>query len=170
MTVIPVQNELLIFLGVHFDSTEGMDNEYNGLTIKEFIAHPANQEIVRCENVNVTYGVESGSKRTMYVANRKTNSKQDTWGTIEDAIALCDDGHPVNYKDDMRAETELDDEEDMEQVTNSSDSEEYENWAAEEDVLPLLILENSTHRDGSIYRDNIGWKETYCIADRNESK
>jgi hypothetical protein len=34
-----------------------------------------------------------------------------------------------------------------------------------------IVIENSSHHDGSIYRDmDTWWKKEYCIADRNESK
>jgi hypothetical protein len=34
-----------------------------------------------------------------------------------------------------------------------------------------IVIENGSHRDGSIYRDmDTWWKKEYCIADRNESK
>jgi len=51
-----------------------------------------------------------------------------------------------------------------------------ESWAAEipgyliDDIYPMEILPNSSHRDGSIYGDTHSWKREFRIADRNESK
>lgn len=46
-----------------------------------------------------------------------------------------------------------------------------EDISDDENYTMKRILEESTHRDGSIYRNmDIGWKNEYCIADRNESK
>ena len=51
-----------------------------------------------------------------------------------------------------------------------------ESWAAEipgylmDDIYPMDILPNSSHRDGSIYSGTTSWKRLFCIADRNESK
>ena len=52
-----------------------------------------------------------------------------------------------------------------------------ESWAAEipgyliDDIYPMEILPNSSHRDGSIYSGTTSWKRLFCIiANRNESK
>ena len=51
-----------------------------------------------------------------------------------------------------------------------------ESWAAEipgylmDDIYPMDILQDSSHRDGSIYSDTPSWKREFRIADRNESK
>nr|TKW38255.1 hypothetical protein SEVIR_1G102051v2 [Setaria viridis] len=54
--------------------------------------------------------------------------------------------------------------------------EDEECWAAEvpgypmDDVDPMDILPNSSHRDGSIYSGTPSWKRDYRIADRNETR
>ena len=51
-----------------------------------------------------------------------------------------------------------------------------ESWAAEipgylmDDIYPMDILPNSSHRDGSIYKGTSGWKRDFCVVDRRESK
>ena len=49
-----------------------------------------------------------------------------------------------------------------------------ESWAAEipgylmDDIYPMDILQDSSHRDGSIYSDTPSWKREFRIADRND--
>ncbi|OEL17275.1 hypothetical protein BAE44_0021707 [Dichanthelium oligosanthes] len=46
----------------------------------------------------------------------------------------------------------------------------YQDGYPRDDVPRALRLLDSSHRDGSIYRDNCHWKQEYRIADRNESE
>ena len=42
--------------------------------------------------------------------------------------------------------------------------------ASGDEVFPMELLPESTHRDGSIHRSTHAWKKNYAVDDRSESK
>lgn len=173
----PNCNDVMISLGECFAINQVIDNEEKRGAIKRSFprhghgyAHPANEE-VRSRNEDIVYGnkyvstpvmeVTSGKSYSMGTTSKVTDSKQDARRSVGDIITLSGDGHSSDGEVDV------------------SEGEDYENSAEEEDIscydddiVPnsLCIFDDSSHRDGSIYRGTLAWKEVYRIADRNESK
>ncbi|XP_062181779.1 uncharacterized protein LOC133886063 isoform X2 [Phragmites australis] len=165
---IHASNDTRISLGKHFPVTQGMNNEENRGAIEEFIGPygygcPANGEHAGRKIVHVIYGDEDACRITVEV----TDGKQDPREATEDVIALCSDGRPGNDEENTRGQS----------ASEVSDDEECLSWTAEmptcypRDGVPrALPLLWSSHRDGSIYRDNCHWKKEFRIADRNETR
>lgn len=168
----PNCNDVMISLGECFAINQVIDNEDKRGPIKRsfprhghgYAHQPANEQ-VRSRNEDIDYGnkyvstpvmeVTSGKSYSMGTTSKVTAGKQDARTSVGD-ISLCGDGHSSDGEVDV------------------SEGEDYENSAEEEDddIVPnsLFIFDNSSHRDGSIYRGTIAWKKVYRIAYRNESK
>ncbi|CAN6202456.1 unnamed protein product [Urochloa humidicola] len=156
---MPSVKDIMISLG---ERSQRMRNVENSDITKEFIArhgygHPANvEEDGRKTIVDVIYGDEEAPRTTVEV----TDGKQETWGKWGDILVDTDRRATKGRNVEIMV----------------SDDEENVSWTAEiphysvDTVVPLLnILPDSSHRDGSIYRDTHILKKDYRIADRRET-
>lgn len=152
--LIPPTKDIMISLGEH---SRHIKNVENSDTTKEFIAryghgHPVSvEEDERKTRVDAIYDDEEAPRTTLEV----TDGKQETSGKWGDVLMDTQGGHG--------------------EIMVGED-EETVSWAAEihhqslDWVGPLDILEYSSHRDGSIYRDTHEWKKEFRIVDRSESE
>ena len=177
--LVRTSHDRMISLGKQFAITQGICNVKNRGEIEESIAYsglvqPANCEVDgRTPSANILYDVQDAGRATV----RVNNGKRDDQRAIKDADGMDDASTSIGVvlcsndnKDDAREGNEL------------GDGKEYANWAVEEDVssdedgcrsddvFHFLPLENSSHRDGSIYKVTGEWQTIYRIADLNESK
>ncbi|CAL4889864.1 unnamed protein product [Urochloa decumbens] len=155
---MPSVKDIMISLG---ERSQRMRNVENSDITKEFIArhgygHPANvEEDGRKTIVDAIYGDEEAPRTTVEV----TDGKQETWGKWGDVLMDTDRRATKGRNVEIMV----------------SDDEENVNWTAEiphysvDTVPPLNRLPDSSHRDGSIYRDTHSLKKDYRVVDRRET-
>lgn len=94
--------------------------------------------------MDIIYGDEEARRSTTDV----TDGEQETWGEFGEVLLEADaNKRAANVRQAAAA-----------------------HQSSVDLVVPLNRLPESSHRDGSIYRDTYEWKKDYRIADRTESK
>jgi len=128
-----------------------MENVENSDTAKEFIARHGSVKCIcstgRSSSVDIIYGDEEARRTTTDVTDGEQET-WETWGEFGEVLLEADA--------DKRAANVL-------QAAAAHQS-------SVDRVVPLNRLPDSSHRDGSVYRDTWEWKKDYRIADRTESK
>ncbi|XP_062213310.1 uncharacterized protein LOC133914190 [Phragmites australis] len=136
--------------------------EENRAPMKEFIARygdgrPAN-------------GEEDGGRASMDVFSRLEDSCRTTVeATDGKRDAESCNGCPRYGEEDASCETEVSDGEQYASLADEEDASCYQDGCPADFVRPMVVLELSSHRDGSIYRNTRYWEE-YRVADRNETR
>jgi hypothetical protein len=95
--------------------------------------------------VDIIYGDEETRRKTTDV----TDGEQETWGEFREALLEADANKGAAN---------------MRQAAAAA------HQSSVDRVVHLNRLPDSSHRDGSIYRDTYQWQKDYRIADRTESK
>lgn len=139
--------------------SQRMKNVENSDTTKDFIArdgygHPANVvQDRRKANVDVFFGDKEAPRTTVEI----TDGKRETWG---DVLIERDTRETKGRQGEI---TVSDDEENVSLAAEMP-------WYSVDEVVPLNILPDSSHRDGSVYRSTDTFIKDYRIVDRSESK
>ncbi|TVU32732.1 hypothetical protein EJB05_24488, partial [Eragrostis curvula] len=172
---VPASHGWMIFRSEQL--IQGMNNEKNRGAVEEFDAHyghvqPANSEVDETRaRVNILYGVEDAGSAAVSVNNGKMDSQEaitDVDGndhvSRESGFALCSD-----RKDNISEGNELSNGEEFASWADEEDFSSYEDDCTESYVFSLDAIENSSHRDGSLYKGTRQWQRDYCTADLNEN-
>ncbi|XP_051218011.1 uncharacterized protein [Lolium perenne] len=130
----------------------------------------ANGEYERRTDMVAINGDEDDCRTTFEVID-VIAGKHDARGNIVDTSG-CEEDRSATMGHTGEAFVSDDDKEDV--ITNtkmneSSDAPMYPRYHVD-DVIPMDILPESRHRDGSIYRATHMWKKNYNIADRTETR
>jgi hypothetical protein len=144
-------------------------------TTKQFIARYgdnrfANGEYERRTHMVAINGDEDDCRTTFEVIDVIAD-KDDARGNIVDTSG-CEEDRSATMGHTGEAFVSDDDKEDVttsRKMDASFDAPMYPRYHVD-DVIPMDILPESRHRDGSIYRATHMWKKNYNIADRTESK
>ncbi|KAF0888481.1 hypothetical protein E2562_014718 [Oryza meyeriana var. granulata] len=94
---------------------------------------------------------------------------EDVRRGTKNVIALYGDGHSDDDKEDEREEIEIDDDKAYDSTSDEDGLYCCDDVWPTNHVITKHPLENSSHRDGSIYRGTCRWKIDHSIADRNET-
>lgn len=141
--LIPSSNDLIhaTKMDKQFPITRGMDNEENRAATEEFIVRYGDARPAHIEDGSKIFDAMNDGEDVCRTVVEVTDGKQDPMRPVKDL---------TGGKADARGQRD-------------------------QDVYPcdvlgrVLVLPESSHRDGSIYRDNWHWKKEYCIANRSES-
>jgi hypothetical protein len=125
-----------------------MKNVENSDTTKEFIARHRSVKCIcstgRRSSVDIIFGDDEARRTTTDV----TDGEQGTWGEFGEVLLEADaDNRAANVRQAAAA-----------------------HQSSVDRVVSLNRLPDSSHRDGSVYRDTYEWQKDYRIADRTESK
>lgn len=127
-----------------------MKNVENSDTTRESIARHGSVNVCstgRRSSVDIIYGDEEARRTTTDVKDGEQET-WETWGEFGEALLEPDaNKRAANVRRAAAARQ-----------------------SSVGHVVPLNMLPDSSHRDGSIYRDTYEWKKDYRIVDRTESK
>ncbi|BAT18008.1 Os12g0608200 [Oryza sativa Japonica Group] len=126
---------------------------------------------------NKKMGISSHHDR--YGVDRPTDDEKND-GATKDHLGDCKENvrtttdseehdKTIEYPE-MATSSDEDASDSEEEAGMSSDSEDDSSYNPPKIANTAFILEDSSHRDGSIYKGNSEWKRTYRIADLEESK
>ncbi|KAM0901150.1 hypothetical protein ACQ4PT_020161 [Festuca glaucescens] len=154
--------------------TQDMKNTEPRGTTKEFIAGygdslPANGEDERRTGMNAIIGDEDGC-RTAFEVTDVIAVKHDASGNIVD-ISGCEEGRSgtMGHTGEILVSGDDKDVTTDKKKDASFDAQMHPRYPID-DVIPMDILPESRHRDGSIYMATHMWKTNYNITDRNETR
>uniref|UniRef100_A0A0D9XZ17 DUF6598 domain-containing protein n=1 Tax=Leersia perrieri TaxID=77586 RepID=A0A0D9XZ17_9ORYZ len=96
--------------------------------------------------------------------------KEEKRGQTVDFVAHSGDEHSDNGAEDASEEIQIDDADDYASTSDEEGVDCRDNVGhTTNNVIPIHTIDNSSHRDGSIYRVACRWKTDYSIANRNET-
>uniref|UniRef100_A0A0E0MM28 DUF6598 domain-containing protein n=1 Tax=Oryza punctata TaxID=4537 RepID=A0A0E0MM28_ORYPU len=177
----------VVALGDHTTIIQGVNDEEKKGQTAGFIAHSGDgpptsddEEDGRMAKADADYAYEDASRLTVDATDGKEDAGmapmelEDARRETKNVTAFGGDGHSEDdddNKEDEREEIEFDYDNDYDSTSDDDDIYFCDDIWHTEQVIPKRTIENSSHRDGSIYRggDDCQWKTDYSIADRNEN-
>ncbi|CAL4889970.1 unnamed protein product [Urochloa decumbens] len=155
--IISSTKDIMISLGEH---SQRIKNVENSNTTKEFIASYSYGRPASGEDGRTTMDAICGDQEYHRKIVEVTDGKRKTWGKW-DVVLVDTDSRETKVR---RGEIMVGGDEE-----NVSCTAEIHGCSVDR-VVPLNILPDSSHRDGSIYRDTSGWKKDFRIVDRRETR
>uniref|UniRef100_A0A0E0LUC6 DUF6598 domain-containing protein n=1 Tax=Oryza punctata TaxID=4537 RepID=A0A0E0LUC6_ORYPU len=146
----PSSKDFIISLGKHSAISQGTKN------IKKNNIDTTNKFITRCSG----NGAEDGRTSSGNVISGHEGACRTTFGVIDSKA-----GTTGEIVDVTGCELSSGDKESL-----AAGIPELPVYPIDDDVPPMEILPNSSHRDGSIYKGTDCWKREYYIANRNETR